>query len=169
MSSTDDEILEVVDGDNNVTGMATRAEIHHRCLFHRAVHLFVFNRAGEIYVQRRSWHKDRFPGVLDSSAAGHVEPGESYENAAIRELREELRISCELKEVLRLRASEVTDHEHVVLYGAVTDCEPNPNPDEIQAGAFFKPEDLTAHMAGAPEDFVPVFIHLWQAYMREGN
>jgi ADP-ribose pyrophosphatase YjhB (NUDIX family) len=98
-----------------------------------------------------------------------VDPGESYENAAIRELREELRISCELKEVMRLGASEVTDNEHVVLYRAVTDCEPNPDPDEIQWGAFFKPEDLTARMAEAPEDFVPVFIHLWQAYVRAGN
>ena len=83
---------------------------------HRAVHIFVFNEAGEIYVQRRSEAKDRHPGKLDSSAAGHVDPGESYHETAMRELREEIGIKRTLEEVFRVQASEITDHEHVVLF-----------------------------------------------------
>lgn len=132
MHSTDNEILEIVDSNDKVIGTATRAEIHRQGFLHRAVHLFVFNPAGQMYIQRRSRSKDRHPGKLDSSAAGHVDPGETYEETAIRELQEELGIKAEVKEILRVPASEKTDNEHVVLFEVTTKCEPVPNPEEIQ-------------------------------------
>ena len=92
MYSTDSEILEIVDSHDKVIGTGTRGEIHRMGFFHRAVHMFVFNPAGQVYIQRRSRSKDRHPGKLDSSAAGHVDPGETYEETAIRELQEELGI-----------------------------------------------------------------------------
>jgi isopentenyl-diphosphate delta-isomerase len=164
MHSTDNEILEVVDTADNVIGLATRAEIHQRGLIHRAVHIFLFNSAGEIYVQRRSASKDRFPERLDSSTAGHVDPGESYEQCARRELGEELGIDADIEEVLREPASEITDNEHVVLYHAWSDLDPSPEPEEIQWGGFLAPDALTALMTEQPDDFVPVFIHLWRKY-----
>ncbi|HMK35138.1 MAG TPA: NUDIX domain-containing protein, partial [Desulfomonilaceae bacterium] len=104
MHSTDDEILEVVDSGNNVIGTATRAEIHRKGLFHRAVHIFVFNERGDLYVQRRSASKDRHPLKLDSSAAGHVDPGETYHETALRELEEELSIRAPVQEILKISA-----------------------------------------------------------------
>lgn len=160
--TTDSEILEFVDINDRVLGTATRREIHERGLMHRAVHVFLFNRDGEIYVQRRSSIKDRFPDRLDSSAAGHVEPGESYEAAAVRELQEELGIVAEVEEILRTGASPVTDNEHVVLCRARTDAAPVPDPDEVQWGSFMSPDSLTGLMHSQPDDFVPSFIHLWQ-------
>jgi isopentenyl-diphosphate delta-isomerase type 1 len=164
--STDNEILEIVDEDDNVIGLATRAEIHGKGLIHRAVHIFVFNSAGEIYVQRRSATKDKFPGVLDSSAAGHVDPGESYEWAAVRELQEELGLTGQVEEVLRVNACPVTDNEHVVLYAVKTDGEPAPNSDEIQWGGFMMRDSLTNRMKEEPEDFVPAFVHLWNEFRK---
>jgi len=166
MYSTDNDILEIVDSDDNVIGTATRAEIHKSRLMHRAVHIFVFNDAGEIYVQMRSASKDRHPGKLDSSAAGHVDPGESYHDTAIRELREEIAINADVEEVLRVEASEITDHEHVVLFTTSTDQEPKPNPDEVQWGKFLRPEELTRMMNENANDFVPAFIFLWNEFLR---
>ncbi|MEW6530508.1 MAG: NUDIX domain-containing protein [Thermodesulfobacteriota bacterium] len=160
------EMLEVVDERDQVIGSATRAEIHANRWMHRAVHIFVFNSHGQVYVQRRSAFKDRFPGVLDSSAAGHVDPGEGYEETAARELREELGINAHIEEVLRVTASEITDYEHVVLYRAVTGETPEPNPDEIQWGSHMAPEHLTLLMEQNPNDFVPAFIFLWKEYLR---
>jgi len=164
---TDNEQLDVVDAEDRVIGRATRAEIHAKGLLHRAVHIFIFNAKGQIYVQRRSPHKDRFPSVLDSSAAGHVDAGESYEATALRELDEELGIKAQVTEVLRVAACPVTDNEHVVLYAASTDAEPIPNPEEVQWGAYMSPDELSAAMARSPEDFVPAFVHLWREYRKD--
>jgi len=164
--SVQEELLDVVDVDDNLVRRASRGEIHRRGWLHRAVHLFVFNGRGEVYVQRRSSSKDRFPQFLDSSAAGHVDPGESYENAALRELQEELGIEAELHEVLRVPASDITDNEHVVLYRVETDAEPVPDPEEIQWGGFMTPAQLTSRMKETPGDFVPGFIYLWEEYLR---
>lgn len=162
--STDSEILEIVDADDNVVGLATRAEIHRKNLMHRAVHLFVFNGEGRIYVQRRSATKDRHPRKLDSSAAGHVDPGESYETTAIRELKEELGVDADVTEVIHVPPCPMTDNEHVVLFTVTTDREPVPDADEVESGAFMTPEDLSDLMEREPTDFVPAFVLLWREY-----
>jgi isopentenyl-diphosphate Delta-isomerase len=166
MASTDLELLEYVDINDHVLGTATRAEIHRQGLMHRSVHIFVFNDHGEIYLQRRSATKDRHPSKLDSSAAGHVDPGESYFETAQRELEEELGLRAEIKEVLRISACEITDNEHVVLYESVTSVEPAPNAEEIQWGAFVESTELTKSMRENPEDFVPAFVLLWNEYLK---
>src|SRR5208283_4017569 len=109
----------------------------------------------------------RHPGKLDSSAAGHVDPGETYAETAIRELQEELGIKAEVKEILRVPASEQTDNEHVVLFQVVTESEPVPNPEEIQWGAFMSRERVAELMDESPEDFVPAFILLWRKFVQE--
>jgi isopentenyl-diphosphate delta-isomerase type 1 len=166
LHSTDNEILEIIDSDDNVIGTATRAEIHKSGRMHRAVHIFVFNAAGEIYVQKRSESKDRHPGKLDSSAAGHVDPGESYHGAAVRELLEEIGINSHLEEAFRIRPSEITDQESVVLFTTTTDEEPIPNADEAQWGKFVTPQQLTRMMDENANDFVPAFVFLWSQFTR---
>jgi 16S rRNA (adenine1518-N6/adenine1519-N6)-dimethyltransferase len=101
---------------------------------------------------------------LDSSAAGHVDQGETYEQTGMRELHEELGLSAPIKQVLRIPASEMTDFEHVVLFKAITDEGPLPNPEEILWGGFMPPDRLSELMGEDPDDFVPAFILLWQAF-----
>lgn len=169
MFSTDHEILEVVTMDDRVVGTATRSEIHAKGLIHRAVHLFVFNESGEIYVQRRSENKDMHPSKLDSSAAGHVDPGESYTDAAIRELDEELSLRDPVEEILSVTARPETDNEHVKLFRVYTRSVPQPNSQEICWGGFMSRKNLARLMSEKPEDFVPAFILLWNEFVRTGS
>ena len=111
-----DEILDVVDMEDRVTGQATRQDIHAKSLIHRAVHILVFNSKDDLYLQRRVWTKDENPGLWDSSAAGHVDSGESYDSCAHRELKEELSIHGDLKIAGKLSASSKTAWEHVTVY-----------------------------------------------------
>jgi isopentenyldiphosphate isomerase len=168
MTNPAEEILDVVDENDNVTGQATRAEIHANGLKHRAVHVFLFNAAGEIYIHRRSANKDRHPRLLDSSAAGHLDSGETYDSAAVRELSEELHVHTEVEQVLKVVASDVTDQEHVILYRALSDEHslPEPDPSEIEWGTFVAADRLTKRMEEHPEDFVPAFIYLWKEYQK---
>lgn len=85
----DGRILNIVDEDDNVTGEATREEIHTQGLLHREVHVWLYNQNGELFFQMRAKDKDTFPGLLDASIAGHVEIGDSYEKTAVKEAEEE--------------------------------------------------------------------------------
>ncbi|MFH0959060.1 MAG: NUDIX domain-containing protein [Pseudomonadota bacterium] len=163
-SSQEEELLDVVDHKDNVLGTATRGMIHQAGLFHRAVHIFLFNSSGEIYVQRRSEWKDRYPLKLDSSAAGHVDKGESYLESAKRELMEELGIETELTEILKIQGCPETDNEHVVLYEAHSNIPPLANKDEIAEGWFMRPSKLSQMVETCRDDFVPAFTLLWKLF-----
>ena len=85
-----EEIFDVVNERDEVIGQQSRSEVHRLGLMHRAVHVLVFNAAGQVFLQKRSMKKDRQPGLWDSSASGHVDSGEDYDACAVRELREEI-------------------------------------------------------------------------------
>ena len=136
------EMLEIVDESNQVTGIRNRAEIHRRGLWHRSVHIFIFNSHGDLYLQKRSPQKDQYPEHWDSSAAGHLNPGESPEIAAHRELGEELGIDTELTEVYRHPAGQETGWEFVTLFVGQTDEPVRLNLEEATEGRFFTAPQL---------------------------
>ena len=83
------EKLNIVDENNNIIGEDTRYNIHKKGLLHREVNVWIYNLKGEVLFQKRALSKDTFPGLLDASAGGHVELNKTYEETAIKELKEE--------------------------------------------------------------------------------
>lgn len=157
-----EERFTVVDAHDRPIGEERRSIVHANNLRHRAVHLLVFNRAGELFLQKRSRHKDRHPGVWDSSAAGHVDAGEEYEEAAHRELREELGIDVDLVPVAKLEASVRTGEEFIWLYRAAHDGPFHLARSEIECGLFFPPALINRWLRAKPEDFAPGFVECWR-------
>jgi isopentenyldiphosphate isomerase len=93
-AENDEEILDLLDVSGNVVGTVRRAEVHgNPSLRHRAVHVFVMNRLGDYYLQKRSPYKRIQPDKWDTSVGGHIPSGETYEQGALRELEEELGIA----------------------------------------------------------------------------
>jgi isopentenyldiphosphate isomerase len=88
-----EELVDIVDDDDNVTTTVTRSEMRARRLQHRSVGIAVFSSEGRLLIHRRSDIKDIWPGWWDIAAGGVVASGETYEDAARRELTEELGIS----------------------------------------------------------------------------
>ena len=159
------EPFAVVDGRDQVIGAAARAVVHGDNLLHRAVHILLFNAAGELFLQKRSRLKDRHPGVWDSSAAGHVDAGEDYDQAAERELAEELGIAASLERVAKLPASEKTGHEFIWIYRGQHDGPFQLARSEIDYGGFFPPDLVTAWVAARPRDFAPGFVECWKVFL----
>jgi isopentenyl-diphosphate Delta-isomerase len=87
-----DKLITIVDTDNNVIGSATRQDAQLKGLWHRIVAILIFNSKGQMYIQKRSPQADSSPNMWDHSAAGHVDSNETPEEAAKRELLEELGI-----------------------------------------------------------------------------
>jgi 16S rRNA (adenine1518-N6/adenine1519-N6)-dimethyltransferase len=162
-----EERFPVVDENDRILRYAHRSEVHGNNLRHRAVHILIFNHADQVYLQQRSRWKDRHPLKWDSSAAGHVGDGESYDEAAQRELQEELGATACLKRILKLPASPRTDHEFIWLYRGEISGGLKPNPMEIENGAFFFAAIIDGWVAARPEDFAPGFLECWKAYWRK--
>ncbi len=161
---TAEEVLDVVDEGDVVVGKATRGEIHRRGHRHRAVHVLVYDPAGRIYVQRRSWTKDCSPGLWDTSAAGHVDHGESYAAAARRELAEELGVESSepLQLLFALAAAPATGNEFVRVYRALTSAPVVPDPNEIIDGRWLEPAALERWLSGEPAAFTRTFHLIWR-------
>jgi len=160
------ELFAVVDEKDQVTGAATRSEVHGNNLLHRAVHIFIFNSAGEVLLQKRSRWKDRHPNLWDSSAAGHVNAGDTYAATVCRELREELGIDAAAEELARISASEKTGWEFVHLYRARHDGPFTLPPAEIESGAFFTLDQIARWTSARLQDFAPGFLECWRAFRK---
>ena len=85
-----DELVDIVDDDDNVIATVTRGDMRARRLQHRSVGIAVVSTDGRLLIHRRSAAKDIWPGWWDIAAGGVVGAGETYDQAAHRELAEEL-------------------------------------------------------------------------------
>jgi len=164
---TSNERFPIVDKKDRILRYANRSKVHGNNLRHRAVHILIFNEAGELYLQQRSRWKDRHPLKWDSSAAGHVAFRESYDETARRELKEELGTTVLLHKVSKFSASQRTDHEFIWLYRGLTSGDLVPDNSEIEQGAFFRPAVIDGWTSARPEDFAPGFLECWKAYRRK--
>lgn len=171
-AQSQDELFDVVDDDDRVIGQAPRAQVHARGLKHRAVHVFALDKAGNVLLQKRSHLKDTCPGLWDSSAAGHLDVGESYEAAVVRELAEELGFTTWTEppcRVARLQASASTGWEFVELYTVGVRGKPRWPGSEIEAVMAFPPAEIDAWTAARPQDFAPGFLRCWEEFRRRAS
>ncbi|MCA9354762.1 MAG: NUDIX domain-containing protein [Candidatus Kaiserbacteria bacterium] len=160
MTEVHNKIIVVDDKDNEIgvmDMMEARAAGHIR----RASRVFVFNQAGQILVQRRS-AEVLHPCLLDQSVGGHVDEGETYLEAAVREMTEELGISdVPLDEIVTSYRTEF--HFNGIYRTVVGDsAEFTYNKDEVDEVIWFDPDDLTAHMEQNPDEFTSSFPVVWR-------
>lgn len=148
----------VVDENDNVLGQMDKAEAHRTGVLHRIAITYVENPAGQILVQIRS------NGRLDHSAAGHVDVGESYLDAAKRELEEEIGISgVELTYVghgktIGEGSDDGLSRSHMFdIYTCV--AEPGAlQEDEVQGVYWADPHEVLADMCVNPDKYAGAFL-----------
>ncbi|MCA8995819.1 MAG: NUDIX domain-containing protein [Planctomycetaceae bacterium] len=161
-----EEIFDVCDLHDRVIGQAPRSVVHEKNLLHRAVHIWLWRSDGRLVVHLRSRQKDQFPQCYTSSASGHVDHGESYDQAAKRELWEELKLGGEISFVCQLPAGPETAYEHTALYFLQSDDEPHPDPQEIERLEERWFVEILQRVETSPERFTPPFCELVQFLAR---
>ncbi|MDY2628613.1 MAG: HD domain-containing protein [Lachnospiraceae bacterium] len=106
-----EEMFEIIEPDGSFTGrLKPRSQVHRDGDLHGASHIWVYRLVdgkAELLLQKRSDTKDSFPGCFDTSSAGHLDPGEDFKAAAIRELNEELGIQASEKELQYMYRKEI--------------------------------------------------------------
>ena len=142
------EIFPIVDEEGRVVGSATRGECHSGSkLLHPVVHLHVFNAKGDIYLQRRPEWKDIQPGKWDTAVGGHIDFGETPEQALQREVREELGITDFLPDFIGKYVFESKrEKELVYVHRTCYDGDIRPSAEELDGGRFWTMEEIREAM-----------------------
>lgn len=93
------EYLDIVDENNQLTGETLERKIvHEKQLWHRHVTSWIMNKSGEILLQKRASCKKRNPNKW-AKTGGHVDTKESVEEAIRREIKEEIGIDVDKKQI----------------------------------------------------------------------
>lgn len=157
------EYLEVVDKNNQPIGAFSRNFVHQHNLLHRSVLVLFYNKEKKLFLQQRSHKKYEYPGYWDLSATGHVQLGESREEAAFRELEEELGLRVnKLKLLHEVPPQRNTDYEFVSLFTTTFSSHtPSLNSKEIQRGMFVERHELEYLVQAFSEVLTPGLIYFW--------
>ena len=143
------EMVPVVEENGLVIGQATRQSVHDGSkLMHPVIHLHIINREGCLYIQKRSMKKDLLPGRWDTAVGGHVDYGETLEEALYREASEELGFRdfnpIFLKSYIWESARE---KELVSVFATVGNSTLKPDNDEVTEGRYWNMSEIESNLA----------------------
>jgi isopentenyldiphosphate isomerase len=140
-----DEFFPVVDEEGSEISVAPRSLCHDgkSKLLHPVVHLHLFNKRGDLFLQKRAMTKDLFPGRWDTSVGGHISPGESVEEALKRETLEELGLK-NFRYQLKRKYIWESPRERELVYSFTGNSEEIPviNPEEIDDGRYWTKQEI---------------------------
>ena len=169
-----EEIFDVVNERDEVVSQAPRKEVHARGLWHRAVHVLVFNARGKVFLQKRSMKKDIAAGKWDSSSSGHLDTGEDYDACAVREVREEIGLDIQariatgasqpLRRLFKIDARQETGWEFCWIYRCESEGPFVLHPEEIESGEWFAPDAVSKWVKEKPQDFASAFVLIWKRF-----
>lgn len=163
-----EERIDILNPDGTSAGYACgRTEVHSKGLWHRTVHIWAFDEAGNILFQQRSFQKENHPGLLDTSCAGHISAGDSSRESAVRELSEELGVhksESDLEYLFESSHNSVMnggtylDREYYDVYKIVLSAKEIaslvPQPGEVETFVWFTLDELRKELSEHPEKFV---------------
>ena len=161
-----DQVVLVNERDEEV-GTMEKMEAHRQGVLHRAFSIFLFDSNGRTLLQQRAEGKYHSAELWSNTCCSHPRPGESLDGAAVRRLREELGITCDLTErfAFTYQASfdnDLHEHEfdHVFFGGFEGDL--HPDPQEVKALRWIAPDELDAEILAGPERFTPWLLICWE-------
>ncbi|HSW85371.1 MAG TPA: NUDIX domain-containing protein [Candidatus Saccharimonadales bacterium] len=167
----DQPLAQIVDENDNPIGAKSVPEIRNKGLLHRLARVMVEDSNGNILLQKRIKNAVVYPGRWDNSAAGHVDDGETYEQAAIREAAEEIGLlNVSLTEIGYLRHTakdngRVTSR-FVKFFRTVvsSDTKFEVQPEEVDEVEWFKIDDAKKLAAEHPEQMTDGLIYALKHY-----
>lgn len=145
-----EELIEIVDNNDRVTGTMLRSEATAQNLLHfRAIYAWLVNSRGELYVPTRGDWKKLYPGGYDFSVSGQVAVGESYEDALRRETEEELHFNVDdhpWREVATLTPQRDGVACFLKLFEITADIDPEFNKEDIQSAIWLTPKQILSNI-----------------------
>lgn len=164
-----EEKVVLVNAKDEVLGLINKLEAHQKGLLHRAFSVFLFDKEGKILLQKRANSKYHSPNQWTNACCSHPRDNETYQNAAIRRLQEELGISCRLEKKFDFIykadvGGGLWEHELDTVFTGVFEGEFNLNPDEVSEIRYISWGDLEREIEEKPETFTEWFKIILKEY-----
>ncbi len=156
------EKIALVDKDDNEIGVIYRDDLKPNDI-HRIVSIWIENEDGDILLAQRAMHKTLHPGLWGPAAAGAVSYGETYEEAAYKELSEEIGIADARLEYITKSLYNINGENRFISWHKTTLDKPAEEfilEDAVAQVKWFKKADLIEQLNSSPELFVPSHV-LW--------
>lgn len=152
----------LVDEQDNPLGVMEKMEAHQKALLHRAFSVFIFNKAGDLLLQKRAAEKYHSAGLWTNTCCSHPMPGEAVEEAALRRLEEEMGFSTPLEKAFAFLYKTgfdngLTEHEYDHVFTGIYEGGIHPDPYEVSAYRYIPMDELLEWVQRAPGDFTEWF------------
>jgi isopentenyl-diphosphate delta-isomerase len=143
---------------DEVIGSMEKMEAHRKGILHRAFSVFIFNRKGQLLLQKRAAHKYHSAGLWSNTCCSHPRPEETIEAAAGRRLMEEMGMQCDLNIAGSLIYKAeldkgLTEHEYDYILKGITDELPQINTEEVSNYKYVSMKELKEDMQLNPGQF----------------
>lgn len=164
-------MLILVNENDEPIGSINKMEAHEKALLHRAFSVFIFNSAGKLLLQQRSFDKYHTPGLWTNTCCSHPFPSEDTKEAAVRRLKEEMGMQVDLEYVTKIQYKSVfdnqlTEHEIDHVFVGYSDELPIINREEVNDFLYIDINNLIPHLNKFPEKYTPWFkIILQENYL----
>lgn len=167
----------LVDEKDQQIGTMEKLEAHEKGVLHRAFSIFLFNKKGEMLLQKRAMEKYHTPGLWTNTCCSHPRTNETIDEALQRKLKQEMGITCEVQKAFQfLYKSELEsgliEHELDHVYYGYFDESPNPNPEEVSDWKYSSITDIREEFKNHPEQYTPWFKIIFERmtkYAKSGN
>src|SRR5262245_28753190 len=158
------ELVDIIDADGRTVGVTTRADMRGRRLPHRCTYVLVFNERGELFIHLRTATKDVYPSHWDVAIGGVLAAGESFDQGARREGREELGVDLTLEPLFPVHYADPATVVHGMVYRAVHEGPFDLQPAEVVRGEFLPIDAVLSRADAAP--FCPDGLHVLEQYQQ---
>ena len=164
-----EEMVVLVDPSDNVLGLMEKQQAHINGILHRAFSVFLFNSKGEMLLQKRASSKYHSPNQWTNAVCSHPRENETYLEAALRRLKEELGIETEIEEKFYFIykadvGGNLWEHELDHVFVGTYEGEFQLNEDEVSEVRYISPEQLAKEVDQQPENFTEWFKIILKEY-----
>jgi len=143
-----EEVLDIVSEQDQVIYQMARSEVYAKGIHSfRVINAFLMNSKGQLWIPCRHPNKTLFPLCLDVSVGGHVSAGENYEQALLREAKEEINFApgtYQFEALAKLMPYKHNVSAFMYLYLIRSDREPNYNKNDFIESWWLYPDELNA-------------------------
>lgn len=151
----------IVDKKDKETGKEEKIKAHQEGKLHRAFSIFIFNKKGELLLQKRAASKYHSPCLWSNTCCSHPRPGFDLKGEAKKRLKEEMGLEVDLKEIFtfvyRVKIGKLIEHEFDHIFIGKFNEDPKPNGKEVKEWRWISKKDLKKALKENPEKYTSWF------------